>query len=68
MKKKNSVGLNTNTSTKSESFYKAFPCELIHQDKDSVKTCWFSDEYDMNKYMERYKVTKKNSKIIIHNQ
>lgn len=58
----------SSSSTKPESFYKAFPYELTHQDGDGFKTCWFCDDYDMNKYMERYKISKKNCKIVIHKQ
>jgi hypothetical protein len=62
------VGIATNITKKSESFYKEFPYELTHKEHDSVKTCWFSDEYDMRKYMERYKIKDKECNIVIRKQ
>ncbi len=59
------VGIATNISQKTESFYKEFPFELTHREHESVKTCWFSDEYDMRKYMERYKIKDKECNIVI---
>lgn len=46
-----SVGI---TTQKSETFFATFPFELKHKDGDESKTCWFSDETHMKKYINRY--------------
>jgi hypothetical protein len=41
--------------------YENFPVRL-HQ-KDENKVCWFKDEIDLQKYLNRYKLDKKTIKI-----
>lgn len=41
--------------------YDNFPVRL-HQ-KDENKVCWFKDEIDLQKYLNRYKLDKKTIKI-----
>lgn len=41
--------------------YENFPVRL-HQ-KEENKTCWFKDDYDLQKYLIRHKIDKKTLKI-----
>jgi len=40
-------------------FHLSFPFELHHVDRGDKKTCWFKDEIDLEKYVQRYKLKKK---------
>lgn len=41
--------------------YENFPVRL-HQ-KEENRICWFKDDYDLQKHLDRYKLDKKNLKI-----
>jgi len=41
--------------------YPTFPVRLEHLDEK--RTCWFKDDVDLQKYLERYKLDKKTIKI-----
>jgi hypothetical protein len=41
--------------------FESFGVRLEH--KDEKKVCWFKDDYDLQKYLERYKLDKKTIKI-----
>ena len=41
--------------------YESFGVRLDH--KDEKKICWFKDDYDLQKYLERYKLDKRTIKI-----
>jgi len=41
--------------------YESFGVRLEH--KDEKKICWFKDNYDLQKYLERYKLDSKTVKI-----
>jgi len=50
------------TSQDSEFFpYESFGVRLEH--KDEKKICWFKDDYELQKYLERYKLDKRTIKI-----
>lgn len=44
-------------------FHLSFPFELHHIDGVDKKTCWFKDEIDLEKYIQRYKLKKKEFTI-----
>jgi hypothetical protein len=44
-----------------------FPWKLIHKDLKENKTCYFQCEEHMLKYIERYKIKKKDCKIFTIN-
>ena len=41
--------------------YPTFPVRLEHLDEKKI--CWFKDDVDLQKYVERYKLDKKTIKI-----
>ena len=41
--------------------YESFGVRLDH--KDEKKICWFKDDYDLQKYLERYKLDKRTIRI-----
>jgi len=41
--------------------YESFRVRLEH--KDEKKICWFKDDYDLQKYLERYKLDKRTIKL-----
>jgi hypothetical protein len=52
------------STTRSETFYQKFPFQLTHKDGTEVKICWFSEEYHMEKYIDRYKLQKDSYKVV----
>lgn len=57
---KEPVGISTGPTG---NFHLAFPHQLVHRDKDEVKTCWFVEEDHMKRYIERYKLKPSQFKI-----
>ena len=43
--------------------YIDFPFRLEHKDGKSIKICWFECKEHLDKYVERYKLKKKDMKI-----
>jgi hypothetical protein len=41
--------------------YSSFGVRLEH--KDEKKICWFKDDYDLQKYLERYKLDERTARI-----
>ena len=43
--------------------YETFPVRLQFGEKKDVTICWFKDETDLQKYLNRYKLDKRKVKI-----
>jgi activator of HSP90 ATPase len=41
--------------------FESFGVRLEHTDEKKI--CWFKDDYDLQKYLERYKLDKRTTKI-----
>ncbi len=49
---------------KEEFPFDGFPYRLEHKDGSDIKTCWFSCEEHLQKYIERHKPTEGNIQIV----
>jgi len=43
--------------------YETFPFRLEHPDEKDIKVCWFTCQWDLDKYVERHSI-KKRSKFV----
>ena len=43
--------------------YETFPVRLQFGEKKELTICWFRDDYDLQKYLNRYKLDKRKVKI-----
>lgn len=50
-------------SLNAQPFHLLFPVELHHTDKGEKKICWFKDDFDLKKYVVRYKLKPKEYTI-----
>jgi hypothetical protein len=46
--------------------HETFPYRLEHVDGKEPKVCWFQSELDLNKYLQRYKINKKNKDVKLY--
>jgi len=46
--------------------HETFPYRLEYTDHNEKKVCWFQSEWDLNKYLQRYNINKRNKDVKLY--